>query len=209
MLINLKNKNRLLLSFFAVGIIPFAIIGLISLNTARDGLSEQSFHSLKPGQAIKKVQIEDYFKRCRSDLRILANNHALSNLINYFKLSFDNTGAMNKETPEFTVKTNGKLLGQFIDEYEYYDLLIISKEGSVIWDCGNESDLGQNLLTGSLKNSLLEKSFSQGVENLTILDFYPYPSLNDQNSAFVFAPYYEYLVSGPTKEERNIFNMGY
>lgn len=209
MLINLKIKNRLLLSFLAVGIIPFAIIGLISLNTSRNVLSEQAFQKLKTGQAIKKVQIEDYFKKCRSDLRVLTNNPALSNAINYFKLSFDDTGVMNKEAHEFSVKTHGKLLGQFIDEYGYYDLLIISKEGSVIWGYRSESDLRQNLLTGSFKDSLLGKSFPLGVEKLTILDFETYPSSNGQNSAFVLAPYYRHSASGSTKEEKNNFNMEY
>jgi methyl-accepting chemotaxis protein len=209
MLINLKNKNRLLLSFLAAGIIPFAIIVVISLNASRNVLSEQAFQKFKKGQTIKKAQIGNYFIKFRSDLKPLANTPSLSNAIDCFRLSFDDTGTINQEACESLAKPHSLLLGQFIDVYRYYDLLTISKGGSGIYGVRNEPDLGQNLLTGSLLDSLLAKHLSEGVEKLTILGFEPYPSSNGQHSAFVPASYYGHSALVLNKEGKNIFNMGY
>lgn len=56
----MKLGTKLLVSFLAVGILPFAIIALISLNKSSKALSQQAFHNLEAVHAIKKSQIESF-----------------------------------------------------------------------------------------------------------------------------------------------------
>jgi methyl-accepting chemotaxis protein len=187
---NIKIKTKLLASFLAAGIIPFAIIGITSLNNSREVLSKQAFDNLQTGQEIKKAQVEEFFKKCRSDIRVLSNNPALAEAFKWFSLSFDTNGNLLKDAYQFSFDKYGKSLGQFIDEYGYYDLLLISKEGVVIYSYKGESDLGKNILTGALKDSALGKAFSSGQKDVTLQDFEPYPPSDNQYISFLLAPYY-------------------
>lgn len=205
MLKNVKIRIKLLVAFLATGIIPFAIMGIASLSNSREVLSEQAFEKLSTGQEIKKAQIEDFIKKCRSDIKVFSSNPALAETIKWFTLSFDTEGNVNKDAYSFAAEKYGKSLGQFIDEYGYYDLLLISKEGMVVYGYKGESDLGKNVLTGSLKDSPLGKSFTEGLKGVTIRDFEPYAPSKNQQISFLLTPYYEASAgssdSAPDKKE--------
>ena len=49
-------------------------------------------------------------------------------------------------------------------------------------------DLGQNLHTGSLKESSLAECFRKGLQDITVQDFAPYAPSDDQAMAFIAAP---------------------
>jgi len=65
---NMKLGTKLLVAFLAVGVIPFALIGIISLSTAGDALSKQAFGQLVGLRGIKKAQIEGYFNDLQGNM---------------------------------------------------------------------------------------------------------------------------------------------
>ncbi len=71
MLKNMKLRTRLLLTFLAVGIIPFAVIGIKSLTEAADALSKQSFGQLESLREVKKAQIQEFFAERKADIDVL------------------------------------------------------------------------------------------------------------------------------------------
>ncbi len=71
MLKNMKLGKKFLLAFLAVGVIPFAVIGLMSLNSASMALSKQAFNQLEGVREIKKAQIEQFFAERERDLGVL------------------------------------------------------------------------------------------------------------------------------------------
>ncbi len=73
MLSQLKLKPKLLVLFLLVGIIPFTIIGLISLNQASTALERQSFNQLEAVRGIKEAQIQRFFDGRHSDMDVLTN----------------------------------------------------------------------------------------------------------------------------------------
>jgi methyl-accepting chemotaxis protein len=77
-----------------------------------------------------------------------------------------------------------------MEVYGYYDLLLITKDGMVVYSFKRESDLGQNILTGSLKNSHLNKCFQESLKGLAIQDFESYSPSNNQQIAFIMTPFY-------------------
>ncbi|MCP4575958.1 MAG: hypothetical protein GY846_06715, partial [Deltaproteobacteria bacterium] len=123
-------------------------------------LQQEAFKKLDAIQQIKRAQIEGYFLERAGDVSVLSKNgilkEALKHLDNAFLAEDKKTGgAFWKQADE----NFGPWLKQYQGEYGYYDLFLISKNGDVVYSAAKESDLGQNLVTGSLKDSPLGKCF--------------------------------------------------
>ncbi|MFC1534641.1 hypothetical protein ACFL7M_14905, partial [Thermodesulfobacteriota bacterium] len=114
---NMLIKTRLLISFLAVGIMPFAIMGITSLTKSSEALQGQAFEKLKIVQEIKKAQIEEFIQKCRSDITVLSKNPLVSTAIDKFAMSFDFDGNIKEEA--FGYFDQQFELGQFIKEYGY------------------------------------------------------------------------------------------
>jgi len=226
---NMKLGTKLLMAFLAVGVIPFAVIGISSLWESSDALSESAFgqlagvrgikknqienffkerqgdmsvltdmvatlqqdafEKLEAIQEIKKAQIEGYFLERMGDISVLSKNDIVSVALNEFDAAF--TAANGKVGGNFWAHAEEKFgpwLKQYQDEYGYYDLFLISMAGNVVYSTAKESDLGQNLETGQLKNSPLGKCFKEARTGIVLQDFEPYAPSNDQFCAFIGAP---------------------
>jgi len=68
---NMKLGTKLLFAFLAVGVIPFATIGIISLTKSSNALSDQSYGQLKGMRGIKKAQIESFFAERQGDMGVM------------------------------------------------------------------------------------------------------------------------------------------
>lgn len=68
---DMKLGTKLLLSFLAVGVIPFAVIGITSLMNSSEALEKQAFNQLKAQREIKKDEIETFFHGSRSDMGVM------------------------------------------------------------------------------------------------------------------------------------------
>lgn len=68
MLLNLKLGTHLLIAFLFVDIIPFAIIGLVSMTKATTALQNQAFNQLEAVREIKKNQVLSYFKSIENQI---------------------------------------------------------------------------------------------------------------------------------------------
>ncbi len=74
MLKNVKLGTRLIILFLLVGIIPFAIIGFVSLTIGSTALESQAFNQLEAVREIKKEQIRTYFKTVENQMATFAEN---------------------------------------------------------------------------------------------------------------------------------------
>jgi methyl-accepting chemotaxis protein len=68
---NMKLGTKLLIAFLLVGIIPFAVTGIISLTKASNSLSQLAFNQLEGVREIKKAQIEQFFSEREGDIGVL------------------------------------------------------------------------------------------------------------------------------------------
>ncbi len=226
---NMKLATKLMVAFLAVGVIPFAVAGLISLVKSGEALSRQAYGQLQTVRGIKKGQIEEYFMERQGDLAVLVETVGTlrkeafakleavrqikkAQIEKYFEERLSDVSVLAKNDTvlismgafgqafEWEEKQIGGYawkaaesefapwLEQYKEEYGYYDLLLISKDGDVIYTVAQESDLGANLLTGPLKNSPMGKLFPRAKEGLALQDFEPYAPTNNEPCAFVGAP---------------------
>jgi methyl-accepting chemotaxis protein len=68
---NMKLGTKLLLAFLAVGVIPLATVGLITLNKAGNSISQQAFNQLDSMRAIKTAEINKFFTERQDDMGVL------------------------------------------------------------------------------------------------------------------------------------------
>ena len=230
---NMKNRSlkfKLLVAFLMVGVIPFAVISVVSYLQSSEALSKQAFSQLEGVRGIKKNQIENFFKERQGDMGVLVEMVAVlqqeafkkldaiqqikrTQIENYFLERIGDISVLAKNSLvtealdeldrafqaegdkvggnlwEFAEDKYAPWLVNFQKEYGYYDLFLISKEGNVVYTTAGESDLGQDLETGGLKESPLAKCFRGAVSGkVTLQDFEPYAPSNNQFAAFIAAP---------------------
>ncbi|MEZ4527332.1 MAG: methyl-accepting chemotaxis protein [Desulfobacterales bacterium] len=155
-------------------------------------LRQGAIEKLKAAQEIKIAQLEDYFRKCVSDVTVISRSAIISEAISSFATTFGENGEFNESLYRFfdTVKFKNSFL-QYKEEYGYYDLLLVSREGRVIYSLNREADMSQNLISGELKDSGLGKCFQEALKGIAVQDFEKYPPAGSQYMAFIGAPVLE------------------
>ena len=72
---NMKLSTKLMVTFLAVGLLPFAAISIVSLVKSSSALSGQAYNQLESVRDIKKDQIERFFGERQGDMGVLAHPH--------------------------------------------------------------------------------------------------------------------------------------
>jgi signal transduction histidine kinase/CheY-like chemotaxis protein len=188
MLPSLNIKKRLILLLVVVGLIPLTVVSLIMLERARTALSDQAFAHLENISHTKKIQLERYIDRIRADITVLAGSSHLSDAIDAFASTIDNGEIDRGEYDYFESLEYGASFRKFIEEYGYYDLMLITPNGEIVYSTRQESDLAQNVTSGPLARTRLGQAFEQGLTKITLTDFERYAPSNDQLIAFLLAP---------------------
>ncbi|MBU8869524.1 MAG: methyl-accepting chemotaxis protein [Gemmatimonadales bacterium] len=67
----MKLSTKLIVVLLAVGVIPFATMGTISLFKSQAGLKQLAFNQLNGVQAIKTTQVESFFEEREGDMGVL------------------------------------------------------------------------------------------------------------------------------------------
>ncbi|MBN1847918.1 MAG: methyl-accepting chemotaxis protein [Deltaproteobacteria bacterium] len=198
MIQNIRIRNILISSFLAVGIIPFALIGISALIQSSDIISEQAFDKLKVVQEIKRAQVEEYFQKCRTDIAVLSKNPTVTLALEKFSTTHNMDGTLREKPYQYFDEEFG--FGEYIRDYHYYDLILIKKDGKIVYSAKMESDLGQNVVDGPLSDTALGKGFNDGMKGVIIQDFQPYHPSGDKHMFFFLGPIYQSLDTGEGKE---------
>ena len=226
---NIAFKIKLLLSFLAVGVIPFAI-GIYSLSQSSDVLRGRAFEQIKSVMQVKKTQMEQFFSHCKSNLDVLVKSaesihreafeklkavRAIkkNQIESYFNDRLQNLESLasnnsvlltmarlhdaytsEKQRPggskwQLAKKKYAIWLIQYAARHNYPNILLIAKNGDIPFTSNGKGEQGQNVITGSLKESVLSKCFQKVIESgrPSLQDFEMY-ALYDKPTAFMGAP---------------------
>ncbi len=154
-----------------------------------ENLRQAGFERLRSTQENKKAEIETYFQKCISDITVISKNPAVLDALNAFESTIDENGVLDEDLYTFYEDLKHRdALQPFKEEYGYYDLLLITKTGTVAYSLNREVDLAQNLVSGDLQLSGLGQVFQHGLQSVAISDFEPYAPSQNQHIAFVAAP---------------------
>lgn len=140
--------------------------------------------------------------RYRSDLTVMIQSHDIKELFADFKAHHDEKGygaADNIETNDVAFQALRDKWLAFYKSYSeslgFYDFFLICKShGHVLFSVAGESDLGENLSAGELKNSNLARLWQKVIKSgqVELVDFDSYAPSNGAQAAFI---------GGPVKDE--------
>jgi methyl-accepting chemotaxis protein len=159
------------------------ITTMTAVTMSKEALVENSYHSLTMVRDMKKFQIEKFFADRMGDIRVLSRSEDLRNLTT--GLLYAKKELNVKADAPFPAK-NSLVLDEYRDfeayfqnyikDYNYYDLLVLSNEGHVMYSVAKEDDLGANLATGSLSESPLAQAWRQALQSKepSFTDMKPY-----------------------------------
>ncbi len=188
MLPTLNIKSRLILLVMIVALIPLAAVSLVMLNRVHTALSQQAFSQLGNITQSKKTQLERYYARIRADITVLAGRAHFSDALDAFASVLDK-GKLDKVQYDYYESLQyGESFRKFLKEYGYYDLMLITRQGDIVYSTRKEADLTQNIRTGPLTKSLLGRVFNTGLVRATVTDFELYAPSDQQPIAFMIAP---------------------
>jgi len=178
-----------------LAVVSMGVIVFYSASEALDGAALTHLDSVKIGRADYVVDV------LRGDMKALETLAASSDVMDAYELLkeyHDNGGAQEDGT--FDVTSNAYMeivaiidpyFGNFVKDLGYHDLMFICKDhGHIMYSVLKESDLGQNLGEGELKDTNLAKLWSYVVSTgkATIVDFSSYGPSGDQVGLFIGAP---------------------
>ncbi|MBF0165396.1 MAG: methyl-accepting chemotaxis protein [Magnetococcales bacterium] len=154
-------------------------------------MMQQAFNQLNAVQAIKKGQIDKFFAERFGDLNVLAASGDVERAVAGLEEAFEEDGKkIGGPKWNEAVKRYTRWLDHFTKEYGYYDLFLIASDGDITYSFAKEPDLGQNLITGPLKNSSLGRAFDKAMKsNVTAFgDYEPYGPSKGDPAAFMVTP---------------------
>ena len=203
-------KKQLVIALLLVGITPFVVMGISSYMKSSEALSHEAHSKLEMARDLKKAQLENYVNFIDSAIAMLGKsadvNTMFDELVHLHKLykvggndPFSITGT--PEVQDVYKKYNEYFKG-FTDSYNLYDLFIICKpHGHVMYSVGQESDLGENLKVGTLRDSGLgdiwKKVNSQ--RKTVFVDMRPYAPSGGAPAMFMGTP-----ITGPDGNMKGI-----
>lgn len=137
----------------------------------------------------KRLQVESFIQNLFNAAELLAENQLVARILNDFIYGFEANG--NKVYgPSWngTRDFYGFWLDKFKDAYAYNDLMLISKNGDVVYSAAECSDLGINIFNPKLDVDALREAFEAGLETISIQDFRQYSPADNKQIMMISAP---------------------
>ncbi len=191
------KAKLLLLTVFSLTFLSLAI-SIVSISSSKDALVKTSYNGLTSARDGKKKQIETFFSERVGDIKVLAKSSNVFELVNDLesldsKIDTNPAGKFPVNNPLVKKITASyeEFFQNYAKEYGYYDIFLIDpKSGQILYTQAKESDYGENLKTGSLRNSGLGEVFSSTMANkrATFVDMKPYAPSNGAPAMFLGMP---------------------
>ncbi len=195
---NISIKIQVI-SLVAISLIILSIILTVTAITeSKNALMKKSYDNLTSKRDLKASQIQNFFAQRVGDINVMAKSQDVKNLVRdliYVHSALDVQS--NSKYPVSDPLTQEKTLEHeeyfqgYVKEYAYYDVFVIcTAHGHVMYSQAKESDYGENLKHGSLKDSGLGEIYKKVIElkRPVFVDMKPYSPSKNAPTMFLGAP---------------------
>jgi methyl-accepting chemotaxis protein len=192
----IKTKNLLLLGGALV--VLATVITVVVTITSKSVLIERSYSRLITTRDSKLNQIENFFAKAAADIDVLAKSAdvhditlGLRHIHEQLEVKADENYPVKHQMVFDEIAEHEAYFANYVKKYGYYDLFIVcQKHGHVMYTQAKESDYGENLSVGTLKQSGLAEVWSKVVEQkrVVFVDMRPYAPSANAPAMFVGAP---------------------
>jgi CheY-like chemotaxis protein/HPt (histidine-containing phosphotransfer) domain-containing protein/HAMP domain-containing protein len=184
--LNIKAKLNLVL--VSVGLIPLFAVSWFVLEQSRETISRDVFNHLISVRDGKFSQIQLLDRRVKSDIKVLAQSSHMGAALDAFSSAVQDGQIDLEQYNYFESIEYGSSFRYFLKEYGYYDLMLVTLGGDIVYSTKRESDLGQNLFAPPLAESQLANSLGRGFKTAVVTDFQIYLPSDGRVISFLIAP---------------------
>ena len=180
---------RLLLSYLLVAVLPLSGMSIWYVDAYESSLRTTVQKNID-GIADKKAdQIEAFLAERLADSAQISHSDLIREAMEEFGKAYQ-AGGLDSAAYRATEKKLYYKLMELAKGFGYWDLLLIDRDGNVIFSSARESDLGTNLRTGPYRDTELARGFDLALHSLQqrLTRFAPYAPSGQRAAAFVVAP---------------------
>jgi methyl-accepting chemotaxis protein len=151
-------------------------------------LRHETTFKMRGFEVSKKQAIERFLNRRFADVKVLAADLGSVAALQDFAAAFKEEGRTGGSLWRGYKEKYGPMLKNFMDVHTYYDVMLISADGDIVYTTQEEADLGQNLVRGSLRDSPAGRMFAKALKETSLEDYAPYAPSNNQQALFIGSP---------------------
>ncbi len=184
----MKLNIKMLIAFLIVGLTPMVSLGILFQSNSQKAISNQVVKHLKSLRDSRKMSVQQFLSTHLSNARTLAKvdsvimaSETMEEAFDYMEGTIDNNRMWQAVSDRYHPS-----MEQFIHEYGYRDLYIISPDGDVVFSVVQKTDLGQNVYK-ALKGTPLSKCFRKTLQGSSLSDFELYSPHGNLPAAFAGA----------------------
>jgi len=190
-------KTKIIVLLLVSMVLLTITLGLISIMEVTKSSLSQSYSKLTTVRDIKKSQVENFFKERIGDIQVLSKSKNIEIITNdllefqkKLKVSSLDKYPVNNHLVSEKIKLHESFFQNYVKEYDYRDMFIINLSGQVMYSQSKNTDFGENLKLGHLKNSGLSNVWQKVLsKNRTVIEDVSLYSPNNNNPAmFIGTP---------------------
>ncbi len=162
--------------FLIAGLVPLAVMGILSNNSSSKALKQQAFNQLVSVRETKKLQIEDYFSTIRKQIQTLSEDRMIVDATNYFKDGFSEFRIENDlsdaEIKEYRAALKNYYTVDFTEEYKRQNNGINPNAVNYLDQLDDDSIAMQYTYIAANHNQLGEKHMLDAAEGMASYNSY-------------------------------------
>ena len=197
---NISIKTQVL-GLVVISLITLStILAYASINESKNALIKNSYDGLTSARDSKANQIQNFFAERVGDINIIAKSTNVRELIadliyahNELNLQGHEKYPVNNPLVKEKTAQHEDFFQSYAKEYGYYDVFVIcAQHGHVMYTQAKESDYGENVGSGNLKDSGLGEVYKKVKElkRPVFIDMKPYAPSAGNPAMFLGAPVY-------------------
>ncbi|MGM0767665.1 MAG: PAS domain S-box protein [Pseudomonadota bacterium] len=180
-------RNRLLIAFVLAALIPAILIGWYGLNAERQRMKSDALTLLSTTMDQRASQLVSFIWEQKRHLNNLAYDPRMQDL--FVELQDASRQALQSPNYRNLIASRSDDIKRRLKAIDYYDIFFISSNGDIFATLKQESDFGKNLLTGTLSDSNLAKTFRTSLATLsTVSSNVEFYAPSDRWALFFAAP---------------------
>ncbi len=143
--------------------------GLSVLTETVAMLVQEGFSKLEAVQQLQKQSLERYFRERLALMTDVQQNLRFTQGIKNFANLFPQGVKSEAYKKAYTTSKTG--FKTFMEQFKFLDIYMVDAQGNVVYTFTQESELGANIKTGSLKDSGLGKAYNRSRYQVAVEDY--------------------------------------
>ncbi|MDW7565140.1 MAG: PAS domain S-box protein [Nitrosomonadaceae bacterium] len=181
--------QRFMVWFSAVSLLPIMLAGYSLLRVFETELQKTAIQQVSAIADKKVEQIDGYLRERLLDTRVINTASTTREAMRDFTLAFHQNGVASDAYRQLDASYRDHF-ERFVEDAGYYDLFLISPQGTVVYSHAHEADFATNLISGPYRNSGLGIVTRQALNMLQsgVSDFEYYAPSSGAIAAFMAFP---------------------